>query len=80
MAPLPYPSFVRPTDHTLSCAARAHVPKPKRWAVAGEMCTQRLPNRSGRPRRLLAPAPLQIRTCRITASGSSNHGFAALQP
>ncbi len=34
--------------------------------------------RSGRPRRLLAPAPLQIRTCRITASGSSDYGFAAL--
>ena len=35
---------------------------------------------SGRPRRLLAPAPLQIRTCGITASGSSNHGFAACSP
>ena len=26
---------------------------------------------------MLAPAPLQIRTCGIIASGSSNHGFAA---
>jgi hypothetical protein len=34
---------------------------------------------SGRPGRLLAPAPLQIRTCGITASGSSNHGFAAFR-
>src|SRR5205085_2101826 len=33
-------------------------------------------NWSGRPRRLLAPVPLQIRTCGTTASGSSDHGFA----
>ena len=33
---------------------------------------------SGRPRRLLAPAPLQIRTCGITASGSSNHGICCI--
>lgn len=31
----------------------------------------------GRPRRLLAPAPLQIRTCGTAASGSSDYGFAA---
>ena len=33
-------------------------------------------NWSGRPRRLLTSAPLQIRTCGITASGSSDYGFA----
>ncbi len=41
------------------------------------VATPRLAIWSGRPRRLLTPAPLQIRTCGITASGSSDHGFTA---
>jgi hypothetical protein len=47
-------------------------------AVAANDVQHRVANWLGRPGRLLAPAPLQIRTCGTTASGSSNHGFAAL--
>jgi hypothetical protein len=63
----------------VSCAAGPACRSRSGAAVAAEEFDEQLANWSGRPGRLLAPAPLQIRTCGITASGSSSHGFTALR-
>jgi len=60
-------------------------PFPKlSWRTRHGGCSSRLGSSnvmrgSSRPGRLLTPAPLKIRTCGTTASGSAGHGFAALR-
>jgi hypothetical protein len=72
------PTHAVPTDSGVSCAAGCASRSQSGAAAAGEKLERRLTIWLGRPGRLLAPAPLQIWTCGTTASGSSNHGFAAL--
>ncbi len=56
---------------------RSRVPKPKRRAA----CRRRVASHDWRAGRVTrgdcSPLPLEIRTCWTTASGSSDHGFAA---